>query len=100
MQNHGNHPHPICITGPFPWSISIPEPVSGGLFYSLLTGMVYSFFGVSITFELQAQDLLLVYFFTTTGIDARLVDLLKGGKPLTILLTTMASMSAVTTSGS
>ncbi|RLT97451.1 sodium/glutamate symporter [Ketobacter sp.] len=66
---------------------SIPEPVSGGLFFSLLTGIVYYFFDISITFELQARDLLLVYFFTTIGINASLADLLKGGKPLIILLT-------------
>ncbi len=65
---------------------SIPEPVTGGLLFSLLTLLVYLFANVSISFELQARDLLLVYFFTTIGINASLSDLLKGGKPLIILL--------------
>lgn len=34
----------------------------------------------------MARDVLLVYFFTTIGINASLGDLMKGGKPLIILL--------------
>jgi ESS family glutamate:Na+ symporter len=66
---------------------SIPEPVSGGLLFSILITMVYLFTGIEIEFNLQARDVLLVYFFTTIGINASLKDLLSGGKPLIILLT-------------
>lgn len=66
---------------------SIPEPVSGGLLFSVLITMVYIFTGIEIEFNLQARDVLLVYFFTTIGINASLKDLLSGGKPLIILLT-------------
>lgn len=66
---------------------SIPEPVSGGLLFSVLITMVYLFTGIEIEFNLQARDVLLVYFFTTIGINASLKDLLSGGKPLIILLT-------------
>jgi len=66
---------------------SIPEPVSGGLLFSVLITMVYLFTGIEIEFDLQARDVLLVYFFTTIGINASLKDLLSGGKPLIILLT-------------
>jgi len=65
---------------------SIPEPVTGGLLFSILFGLVYAFSGVAVEFDLDARDALLVYFFTTIGINASLKDLLAGGKPLVILL--------------
>jgi len=66
---------------------SIPEPVTGGLLFSVLVALVYLASGIEIQFELTARDVLLVYFFTTIGINASLRDLLRGGKPLLILLT-------------
>ena len=65
---------------------SIPEPVTGGLIFSLLIALLYLVTGIEIEFELSARDFLLVYFFTTIGINASLKDLIKGGKPLVILL--------------
>ncbi|MGB5622995.1 MAG: sodium/glutamate symporter [Gammaproteobacteria bacterium] len=65
---------------------SIPEPVTGGLLFSVLIGIAYAVSGVEIEFMLGARDILLVYFFTTIGINASLKDLLSGGKPLVILL--------------
>lgn len=65
---------------------SIPEPVTGGLIFSLLVALLYLVTGIEIEFELSARDFLLVYFFTTIGINASLKDLMKGGKPLVILL--------------
>jgi ESS family glutamate:Na+ symporter len=65
---------------------SIPEPVTGGLLFSVLILLVYLVSGVEIEFELAARDVLLVYFFTTIGINSSLKDLLSGGKPLVILL--------------
>ncbi len=65
---------------------SIPEPVTGGLLFSVLFGIVYAVSGVAVEFTLGARDILLVYFFTTIGINASLKDLLSGGKPLVILL--------------
>ena len=65
---------------------SIPEPVTGGLLFSIFTAMVYAFGDVAINFKLEARDFLLVYFFTTIGINASLKDLVAGGKPLIILL--------------
>jgi ESS family glutamate:Na+ symporter len=65
---------------------SIPEPVTGGLLFSLLTALVYAFGDIAISFELGARDFLLVYFFTTIGINASLKDLITGGRPLIILL--------------
>ncbi|MGB3095809.1 MAG: sodium/glutamate symporter [Candidatus Deferrimicrobiaceae bacterium] len=66
---------------------SIPEPVTGGLICSVLIALLYVATGIEIEFELSARDILLVYFFTTIGINASLGDLVTGGKPLLILLT-------------
>jgi len=71
---------------PFLREFSIPEPVTGGLLFSVLFGIVYATSGVAVEFNLVARDVLLVYFFTTIGINASLRDLLEGGKPLVILL--------------
>ncbi len=72
---------------------SIPEPVTGGLFFSVLFGIMYGATGVAVEFDLGARDLLLIYFFTTIGINASLKDLLAGGRPLVVLLViTMAYM--------
>ncbi|MBB3656690.1 ESS family glutamate:Na+ symporter [Rhizobium sp. BK650] len=65
---------------------SIPEAVTGGLLAALVTLVAYEFFGIEISFELAARDLLLLYFFTGVGLNARISDLLAGGKPLLILL--------------
>jgi ESS family glutamate:Na+ symporter len=65
---------------------SIPEPVTGGLIFSLLFAVIYFTTGVAVELELAARDVLLVYFFTTIGINASLRDLLSGGKPLVVLL--------------
>ncbi|MDV5168043.1 sodium/glutamate symporter [Photobacterium rosenbergii] len=65
---------------------SIPEPVTGGILFSVIIAIVYSVSDIAIEFDLVARDVLLVYFFTTIGINASLKDLLKGGLPLVILL--------------
>jgi ESS family glutamate:Na+ symporter len=65
---------------------SIPEPVTGGLVFSVLIALLYVATDIEIEFELSARDFLLVYFFTTIGINASLRDLVTGGKPLVILL--------------
>ncbi|MBK5969403.1 sodium/glutamate symporter [Thiorhodovibrio winogradskyi] len=65
---------------------SIPEPVTGGLLLSILFGLFYWGTNIGVEFDLAARDLLLVYFFTTIGINASLSDLRAGGKPLLILL--------------
>ena len=65
---------------------SIPEPVTGGILFSVMIGLIYALTSVEIEFTLVARDILLVYFFTTIGINSSLKDLLKGGMPLVILL--------------
>lgn len=65
---------------------NIPEPVTGGIIASLASLAVYHFFHAEISFNLAFRDILLVYFFTTIGLNARFSDLIKGGRPLVILL--------------
>ncbi len=65
---------------------NIPEPVTGGLLAALTTLILYSGFGIEITFDLETRDRLLVYFFTAIGLNARFSDLLAGGRPLLTLL--------------
>lgn len=65
---------------------SIPEAVTGGLLAALATLIAYEFFDVQISFSLEARDMLLLYFFTGVGLNARLSDLIAGGKPFLILL--------------
>ncbi|NOJ39116.1 sodium/glutamate symporter [Bradyrhizobium australiense] len=65
---------------------NIPEPVTGGLLFSVAFGVFYFFSGIKVDFDLTARDILLVYFFTVIGINAHFGDLALGGKPLGVLL--------------
>ncbi len=65
---------------------NIPEPVTGGLLAAVLVLTLYLFTGREIEFGLDARDFFLVLFFAGIGLNARLGDLIAGGKPLLILL--------------
>ncbi len=67
-------------------SFNIPEPVTGGLLASLVVLTLYLLFGVELSFGLTTRDFLLVLFFAGIGLNARLSDLIAGGKPLLLLL--------------
>ncbi|MEM9532572.1 MAG: sodium/glutamate symporter [Pseudomonadota bacterium] len=67
-------------------SYNIPEPVSGGLLAALFTLLLYVVFDIELQFDLETRDRLLVYFFTAIGLNARITDLISGGRPLLILL--------------
>jgi len=64
---------------------NIPEPVTGGLLFALVFWALYLTSGYRLVFDLQVRDVLLVYFFTTIGLNARLSDLRAGGRPFLIL---------------
>src|SRR6202046_2257022 len=83
----GSSPGPglIRLIGPLRrWNI--PEPVTGGLLAATATLLAYVVLGVEISFTLDARNMLLLYFFTGIGLNARLDDLISGGRPLVILL--------------
>ncbi|ABI93306.1 sodium/glutamate symporter (plasmid) [Roseobacter denitrificans] len=65
---------------------NIPEPVSGGIAVAVLTWGWFVMTGREITFEMDVRDYLLVLFFATIGLNARIADLFKGGRLLVILL--------------
>jgi ESS family glutamate:Na+ symporter len=65
---------------------SIPEPVSGGLLAALLALTVVLITGREISYDLAARDALLVYFFSSIGLNARLDDLKRGGGVLALML--------------
>ena len=65
---------------------NIPEPVTGGLLAAAATLVAYAVFRVEISFSLEARDMLLLYFFTGIGLNARLDDLISGGRPFLVLL--------------
>jgi ESS family glutamate:Na+ symporter len=73
-----------CIAPLRRWNI--PDAVTGGLLATVITLVAYRVFGLAITFNLGARDTLLLYFFTGIGLNARLSDLLTGGRPFFILL--------------
>ena len=66
---------------------NIPEAVTGGLLAALVTLFAFKALGVEIAFDLAARDMLLLYFFTGIGLNAKFSDLLSGGRPLLVLLT-------------
>lgn len=65
---------------------NIPEPVTGGLVAAALMFALWSLTGAEVTYDLSTRDTLLVYFFTAIGLNARMADLISGGRPLIILL--------------
>ncbi len=65
---------------------NIPEAVTGGMLAAIATLAAYVVFRVEVNFSLEARDMLLLYFFTGIGLNARLDDLISGGRPFLILL--------------
>ncbi len=65
---------------------NIPEPVSGGMAIAVITWVVLAVTGVKITFDLATRDVLLVIFFATIGLNARISDLIAGGRTIAILV--------------
>ena len=65
---------------------NIPEPVTSGLLVAIALWLLQLTTGLRVTFDLNARDVLLVYFFVTIGLNARVGDLKAGGRPLVILL--------------
>ncbi|WP_394392128.1 sodium/glutamate symporter [Shewanella woodyi] len=66
---------------------SIPEPVVGGFACASIVGILYYGFDLQIEFNLEVRDILLLYFFAGIGLKADFATLIKGGKPLLILIT-------------
>jgi glutamate:Na+ symporter, ESS family len=66
-------------------NLNVPSPVVGGVIVSVLIAVLRSSFDVEILFASRLTDVLLLVFFTTVGLSAKLSALKAGGKPLMFL---------------
>ena len=66
--------------------------MTGGLLVALLFFALYRAGIVEVGFDTHARDLLLLVFFTGIGLNARVGDLLRGGRPLGILVVITAGL--------
>lgn len=64
---------------------NIPEPVTGGFLAAGAIGILHGLTGLQVIFEMATRDKLLVIFFATVGVNARLSDLRTGGRTLFVL---------------
>ena len=64
----------------------IPPAVTGGLLFAVGVTLIYSFADVQLEFDMRMRDLLLLVFFSTVGLSARLKTLAAGGKALFALV--------------
>ena len=64
----------------------IPSPVSGGLVFSILALLVYSWFDVQMDFDTTLQNVFMLIFYTSVGFQSDPKVLKKGGKPLVMML--------------
>lgn len=74
---------------------SIPDAVTGGLLVALLFYGLHQAGIAEVGFDTHARDLLLLIFFTGIGLNARVSDLVRGGKPLAILVAITAALLLV-----
>jgi ESS family glutamate:Na+ symporter len=64
---------------------NIPTPVIGGVLGSLVVALTRRLFDVELQFATTLTDLMLLIFFTSVGLSAKLSALKAGGKPLVIV---------------
>jgi ESS family glutamate:Na+ symporter len=65
--------------------IDMPNAVIGAMIVALLVLLAQVIFGTEVAFATKLRDLLLLVFFTTIGLSAKLNALRAGGRPLVIL---------------
>jgi ESS family glutamate:Na+ symporter len=58
---------------------NIPEPVVGGIFFAVLTSVLYAYLDVQFAFDLSLKSPLMLTFFTTVGLGASFRLLSEGG---------------------
>jgi ESS family glutamate:Na+ symporter len=64
----------------------IPPAVTGGLFFSTCSALLYAYGDVELQFDMRLRDLLLLVFFSTVGLSARFSTLVSGGRLLIVLV--------------
>jgi glutamate:Na+ symporter, ESS family len=65
---------------------SIPEPVVGGIAFSIIAAIIHVNFGINFEFDMTFKDPLMTIFFTTVGLGASFSLLIKGGPKVIIFL--------------
>ena len=50
----------------------VPSPVSGGIIFSLITLVLYGWFGVEVSFDGTLKDVFMLAFFTSVGFQSNL----------------------------
>ena len=73
----------------------VPSPVSGGIIFSLITLMLYGWFGVEVSFDGTLKDVFMLAFFTSVGFQSDLKVIKQGGKLLAIMLTLLVAIIAL-----
>jgi ESS family glutamate:Na+ symporter len=73
----------------------IPPAVTGGLIFSLVTWGFHGFADIALEFDMRIRDMLLLTFFSTVGLGARLRTLASGGKMLVIMVVAAAAFLAI-----
>jgi ESS family glutamate:Na+ symporter len=76
-----------AVRAGLPWlkRIDLPDSIVGGLLVALLALVARLAFGIELSFASDLRDLLLLIFFSSIGLSARLSALVAGGRPLLIL---------------
>lgn len=65
---------------------SIPEPLAGGLLFSIATAVLYYQFDRVVMLDTGERDHLLLIFFAALGLNSKISTLIAGGRPLVILI--------------
>jgi ESS family glutamate:Na+ symporter len=73
-------------------AFSIPEPVVGGLLVALITLAIHLFAGFDVRFDTSRQDLFMLIFFASIGLNADLASLAKGGRALAVFLAVVVGL--------
>ena len=74
---------------------NIPPAVTGGLLCSLGIAVVNAVWNIEIGFDLALRDLLLLFFFSSIGLTAKLRLLAEGGRTIVILIAVAGAMLAL-----
>jgi len=68
----------------------IPPAITGGLICSAIVAAVYALTDLEISFDMRIRDVLLLVFFSTIGLSAKLRTLAAGGRALALLVAVAA----------
>ena len=70
--------------------LTFGDRLSGGLICSVVVALIHGVADLEITFDMRVRDILLLVFFSTIGLGAKLRTLAAGGKALAILIVVAA----------